>query len=204
MIEIYADLWCPFAHVGLRAAAQIRDELSPDTALVIHAWPLELINGTPLDTDKTTANIEALRSSVAPELFAGFKSRNFPLSTLQGLALIEAANEIDVHLGERIGLGLRNLLFEHGVKIDNPELLAGIARQNGLSESVIDDVAAVRTRLQEEQSRGVKGSPHFFIGDQSLFCPLLDLSRDESGTLNASADMERLETFLRVGFDNGS
>ena len=204
MLEIYADLWCPFAHLGLRAAARLRDELNPGDPLVIRAWPLELVNGIALDATKTKTNVDALQASVAPELFLGFKARVMPNSTLQALALVESANDLDPVLGERIGLGLRNLLFEHGIKIDNPELLEGIAQQNGLRESVINDTDRVIQRWSEGVARGVKGSPHFFFGETNLFCPLLDLSRNDQGALRVSEDIERLSEFLVSGFSASS
>lgn len=200
MLEVYADLWCPFAHVGLRTAAKLRDELSPGTALLIRAWPLELMNGQALNADKTAGNVEALRNAVAPELFQNFKTRVMPASTIQGLALIEAANDKDPVLGERIGLGLRNLLFEHGVKIDNLELLRGIARQNGLDPSVVDDHALVKRRWEEGRSKGVVGSPHFFSDHADLFCPLLEISRDEMSSLHISRNSERMSEFLSKAF----
>jgi hypothetical protein len=50
-LEVYADIGCPFAHVGLRAAIHERSRLGrDDVKLVIPAWPLELVNGAPLHT----------------------------------------------------------------------------------------------------------------------------------------------------------
>lgn len=46
IIEVYADVWCPFAHVGLKAAAAVRDQFGrQNVSLVMRAWPLELVNG---------------------------------------------------------------------------------------------------------------------------------------------------------------
>ena len=48
-IEVYADVWCPFAHVGLHYVVERRSALGRgDVLLDIRAWPLELVNGAPL------------------------------------------------------------------------------------------------------------------------------------------------------------
>ena len=49
IIDVYADIWCPFAHVGIRRVTDRRDALGVDTRLRVRAWPLELVNGKPMD-----------------------------------------------------------------------------------------------------------------------------------------------------------
>ena len=54
VLEVYADIWCPFAYVGLHCVAARRSERGRDDVLLdIRAWPLELVNGAPLDPDTT-------------------------------------------------------------------------------------------------------------------------------------------------------
>ena len=53
VIEVFADIWCPFAHVGLLAIAEERIRTGRfDVAIRVRAWPLELVNGVPLDPDR--------------------------------------------------------------------------------------------------------------------------------------------------------
>src|SRR5664280_216302 len=100
-LEVYADIWCPFAHVGLRAAIHERSRLGRDEVkLVIHAWPLELVNGAPLDPSTTARHVADLRSQVAPELFRGFDEATFPTTTIPALALASDAYRHDVVVGE--------------------------------------------------------------------------------------------------------
>lgn len=48
-VEVFADLGCPFTHVGLRRLLARRAELARDEpVLLVRAWPLELVNGQPL------------------------------------------------------------------------------------------------------------------------------------------------------------
>jgi len=194
-VEIYADVWCPFAHVSLRTLKPVRDQLAPEAPILVRAWPLELVNGTPLDPDLTAVHVAELRRDVAPELFTGFDPGAFPTSTLGPLALVETANEIDPWLGESISLELRDMLFEQGARLD-ARMLADLARRSGLDETVIEDRERVVSRLAEGRRRGVQGSPHFFIGESGLFCPLLDIERDESGGLHIKERLERLEAFV--------
>ena len=83
VIEVYADIWCPFTHVGLRTVVRRRNELGrADVAIRVRSWPLELVNGAPLDADATAAHVEELREQVAPNLFMGFDPNRFPRTTL--------------------------------------------------------------------------------------------------------------------------
>jgi hypothetical protein len=47
VVEVFADVSCPFAHVGLRRLVEQRDKLArDDIVLRVRAWPLELVNGS--------------------------------------------------------------------------------------------------------------------------------------------------------------
>ena len=78
IVEVFADVRCPFAHVGLLRFVERRRELgADDISLVVRAWPLELVNGTPLDAAMVSQKIRALREQVAPTLFRGFDEDAF-------------------------------------------------------------------------------------------------------------------------------
>ncbi len=78
-IEVYADVWCPFAHVSLRSVVQPAQRVGAhDLTLRVRAWPLELVNGVPLDPKVTAAHVAELRTQISPELFAGFDPGAFP------------------------------------------------------------------------------------------------------------------------------
>ena len=67
VIEVFADIWCPFAHVGLRAIEEQRARAGRrDVAIWVRAWPLELVNGAPLDPAVTKEHADDLRDEVAP------------------------------------------------------------------------------------------------------------------------------------------
>ena len=114
-IEVFADIWCPFAHVGLRAIEEqcVRTGRA-DVAIWVRGWPLELVNGAPLDPTVTWEHAENLREQVAPKLFRHLDVDRFPSSTLDALALANRAYRTDLQVGERVSFALRDALFEEG------------------------------------------------------------------------------------------
>jgi predicted DsbA family dithiol-disulfide isomerase len=184
-VEVFADVLCPFTHVGLRTLVDRRSRRGlTEPRLRIRAWPLEMINGMPLDPHHIDAEISALRTSVRPDLFAGFSVDAFPNTSMAAYALTAAADRAgDPVLVEEVGLELRNAVFEEGLDIGRPEVIAPIADRFGVKPLDAEATsAAVRADWDEGRSRGVVGSPHFFTEDGgSWFCPSLAISRDDAG-----------------------
>jgi predicted DsbA family dithiol-disulfide isomerase len=198
-VEVFADILCPFTHVGLHTLIDRRAERGLDEPhLRIRAWPLELINGTPLDPHHIGAEITALRASVRPDLFAGFSVDTFPPTSMVAFALSAAADRTgDPVLAEDVGMALRDAVFEQGLDIGRPEVVAAIAARFALDPLDADATeAAVRVDWEEGSARGVIGSPHFFTGDDaSWFCPGLAISRDDVGNF-VVAWKQGSETFV--------
>ena len=184
-VEVFADVLCPFTHAGLHTLIDRRTALGhSEPRLRIRAWPLELINGKPLDPHHIGAEITALRDSVRPDLFTGFSVDTFPNTSMTAFALTAAAARTgDPVLIEEVGMALRDAVFEQGLDIGRPEIVAPIANSFGLEPLAAEETsAAVGADWDEGRSRGVIGSPHFFSGDgESRFCPVLDISRDDVG-----------------------
>ncbi|MGO9909653.1 MAG: DsbA family protein [Acidimicrobiales bacterium] len=197
VIEVYADIWCPFAHVGLRSVRERRGELGRDEViLVVRAWPLELVNGVPLDPSTTAEHIDELREQVAPHLFRHFDPLRFPTTTMPALALVAAAYRQDARLGESVSFALRDALFERGHDVSNPDVLSRIATTYGVRVTD-EDRESVLSEWREGQARGVKGSPHFFCGASEVFCPSLDIARNADGQLRIERNRAALDGFLR-------
>jgi predicted DsbA family dithiol-disulfide isomerase len=197
VIEVFADIWCPFTHVGLRAVDEQRVLAGrPDVAIRVRAWPLELVNGTPLDPATTAAHVEHLREQVAPTMFTDFRVDQFPTSTLEALALVERAYRTDIRLGERASFDLRDALFEHGRDISDQRVLTDIAERLGIDLPDEVDRGAVRADWRQGQDRGVRGSPHFFCGETSSFCPSLQITKDPEHGVSIQRDASRLTAFL--------
>ena len=67
VMEVFADIWCPFAHVGLQTIYEQRARNGrADVAIWVRAWPLELVNGAPLDPSVTSANTPMSFESRSP------------------------------------------------------------------------------------------------------------------------------------------
>lgn len=197
VIEVFADIWCPFAYVGLTTVMRRREQSrTDDFVLRVRAWPLELVNARPLDPAATAGHVDELRSQVAPDLFTHFDAARFPSSSLPGLALAAAAYRAGDGAGEAVSMGLRMALFEEGLDISRPDVLAGIADAHGVGEVQAQDAAAVRSDWREGGSRGVKGSPHFFCGEVEAFCPSLDIQRSEDGAVVVGRNMAALDALL--------
>jgi predicted DsbA family dithiol-disulfide isomerase len=162
----------------------------------VRAWPLELVNGSPLDPRATAEHVDALRAQVAPDLFAGFDAEHFPRTSLPALALAAAAYRRSDAIGEAVSLALRDAIFEEGRDISCPDVLADVASAHGIGESGPEDDEAVRAEWREGRSRGVKGSPHFFCGKVDAFCPSLLITKDEKNEIHIGRNTAMLESFL--------
>jgi len=197
MLEVFADVSCPFTHVGLRAAlAERARQGRDDVTLRVHAWPLELVNGAATDPTTTAAHVAALRAQVASDLFSGFIAENVPSTTMLALALEAAAYRVDPATGEAVSLALRDALFEQGLDISSAVVLRTIAARWSLSDVVLRDDAPVLAEWRAGQARGVLGSPHFFCADIDVFCPALDIARDAAGSLTLRRNAAQLREFL--------
>ena len=197
IIEVFADIWCPFAHVGLRAiAAQRIARGRDDLPMIVHAWPLEFVNGAPMNPDKTEEHIHHLREQVVPDLFIGFNRSTFPTTTVPALALVARAYRMDATTGEQMSFVVRDALFEEGRDISDRAVLADLAQRFGIGLPDDADVQSVTADWHEGQQRGVIGSPHFFCGDVQAFCPSLDISRDPEHGMKILIDRSGINNFL--------
>ena len=109
LVEVYADVACPFAHAGLARFVAYRGERGrTEPRLRVRAWPLELVNGSPFDGSALAPKVEALRAGVAPDRFGGFDPAGFPRSSLPAMASEAAAHRASPEVGERFSLAVRS------------------------------------------------------------------------------------------------
>jgi predicted DsbA family dithiol-disulfide isomerase len=199
LIEVFADIVCPFTHVGLRRLVAYREQLRrEDVAIRVRAWPLELVNEERVPRALLVEEIAELRHTVAPDLFTAFDPKRFPMSSLPALALGAAAYRIDLQRGERVSLALREALFEEGRDLTDPAELLRIGQP-----LTLDDIRAgeadVQAEYAEGRARGVIGSPHFFVDGEGFFCPTLTIERVD-GDLSISFDTEGFDEFMHRCF----
>lgn len=202
-VEIFADVTCPFTHVGLRLVADRLTQLG--AVCRVRAWPLEWVNGEPLAGDAVAHKVEVLRGRLGEDCFTGFDASSFPATSIPALNLTAAAYERGAEPGFAMARELRDALFERGLDIGDAEVLARIAREHGLEPPDTAVSPAVQSGYDEGRRRGVQGSPDFFVGDDRFFCPSLDIGHDDAGELVADLDIEGLSAFLEaVGADEAA
>jgi predicted DsbA family dithiol-disulfide isomerase len=195
-IEVFADVGCPFTHVGLRRFVERRDGLGrDDVVLRVRSWPLEVVNGQPLDPAFIAEEVDDLRDQLGPELFTGFDGSAFPATSMPAMALAAAAADVDATTGERVSLELRDLLFEQNVDVADALVLEALAARHGIEVDLADHRRVLADHA-EGVERGVVGSPHFFTPAGGFFCPSLDVHRDDDGHLRITADPEAFDRFI--------
>jgi predicted DsbA family dithiol-disulfide isomerase len=194
-IEVFADITCPFTHVGLK---KVVDELDPNDGnveVVVRAWPLEWVNEAPLEAAAVETKVHALREQLGADAFAGFRADTWPATTIPALNLAAQAFDVDAPTGLAVSIALRDALFEDGRDISDPAVLSAIATEFGLNppSNEVDD--RVQADYDEGQRRGVRGSPDFWLGEQEFFCPALKLGHDDEG-LTAEFDSDGFDAFM--------
>ena len=200
VIEVFADVLCPFTHVGLQRFVASRAAAGrSDVRLWVRAWPLEVVNGSPLDASFIAEEIGEIRNELGVPVFEGFREDAFPASSLPLLALVHGGYRRGPEVGEAVSLELRDLLFEQGVAVGDPATVERIARAH---EIVVtdDDVSGVLADHVEGVTRGVVGSPYFITPVGEFFCPALDVSRGDDGRLQVHADPAGFDRFLAACF----
>jgi predicted DsbA family dithiol-disulfide isomerase len=195
VVELFADVWCPFTHVGLRRLVARRDAGLWGVRFRVRAWPLELMNGAPLEAGFIADEVAALRAQVAPDLFTGFDVASWPATSLPALELAAVAYGVGLEVGERTSLLLRHALFERGADISDVDVLRSVAAEAGVPFPPIEARRLVEADWAEGRRRHVVGSPHFFVGKDGFFCPVLDIHRVD-GQLRIRADRVAFESFV--------
>jgi predicted DsbA family dithiol-disulfide isomerase len=201
VVEVFADVGCPFTHGGLRRFVAYRQQHGKtEPVLRVRAWPLELVNGKALDGPSLVPKIEAMQADVAPDLFAGFDEHHFPATTLPAMAAEAAAYRQGFEIGERFSLAVRDALFEDGLDVSDVEVLRCLRESHGVPEPTELDRSAVRDDFAEGKRRDVSGSPHFFTAEGDFFCPSLDIEHDDDG-YSVSFDVAGFQRFVSAAFD---
>ena len=195
-VEVYADITCPFTHVGLKRVVEHVNAMSEPAEVIVRAWPLEWVNGTPLAVDAVLVKADALTEQLGVDDFSELRADAWPTSTIPALNLAASAYARDAATGLAVSLDLRAALFERGENVGDADVLARIAAAHDLPVPGIDTSPAVQTDYDGGLTRGVKGSPHFFVASDDFFCPALDLGHDADGHLTARFDADMLADFF--------
>jgi predicted DsbA family dithiol-disulfide isomerase len=200
IVEVFADVTCPFAHVGLsRFVARRASSGLTSPTLHVRAWPLEFVNGKLPERDLVAQHVDELRHQVAPDLFHDFDPDVLPMSSMPAFKLVAAAYEVGGSAGERVSLAVRDALFEHGRDVSDPDVVHEIAANLGIAAPSSSAEQAVLRDYAEGQRRGVRGSPEFFLDGEGWYCPSLHIENVD-GALRIEPDLESVEAFLTACF----
>ena len=195
-VEVFADITCPFTHAGLKRVVSQLAPLDGNTQIVVRAWPLEWVNGSPLEAGPVAEKIEALEKQLNVDDFKGFRAETWPSTTIPALNLAAAASLVDDETGLQVSLALRSALFEQGLDVGDPDVLSEIAAEHGLEAPGLEPHPQVEADYADGQRRGVRGSPDFWVGSDEFFCPALTLAHDDRGALLAEFDPAGLDRFI--------
>lgn len=195
-IEVYADITCPFTHVGLKRVVQHVSEMSEPAEVIVRAWPLEWVNHRPLAVDAVLVKAAALADQLGVDDFSGLSADAWPNSTIAALNLVACAYERDAATGLALSLEVRAALFERSQDVGDPDVLAHIAATHHLPAPTDATSDAVQADYDGGLARGVRGSPHFYVASHDFFCPALDLGHDAEGHLTARFDADMLADFF--------
>jgi predicted DsbA family dithiol-disulfide isomerase len=200
VVEVFADVTCPFAHVGLRRFVARREALAVTRPVLrVRAWPLELVNGDPLDPEVVARHVDELREQVSPDLFRGFDPSLMPSSSMPTLEVVAAAYRLGDGPGERMSLLVRDALFEQGLDLAKPDVLAQLAATERIEVPGPDAERLVLDDYEAGKRRGVRGSPEFFLDGQGWYCPSLQIEK-VGEDLRIEPDVEKIRAFLAVCF----
>jgi len=195
-VEVYADITCPFTHVGLKRVVEHVNAMSEPAEVIVRAWPLEWVNGTPLAVDAVLVKAASLTEQLGVDDFSALRADAWPTSTIPALNLTASAYTRNAATGLAVSLDLRAALFERGENVGDADVLARIAAAHDLPAPPVETSAEVQADYDGGLTRGVKGSPHFFVASDDFFCPALDLGHDADGHLTARFDADMLADFF--------
>ena len=146
-VDVFADIVCPFTHVGLRRLSEARHARAVDLSLHVHAWPLEWINGAPLGPELLVREIDALRASVAPDLFSGFDAALFPLTSIPAFAARRGGLRSRRRNRRSPEHGPARRLFEQGEDISRDDILWEVGRRFDIDAP---DLAAAEAAVRHD------------------------------------------------------
>lgn len=195
MIDVFADVSCPFAYVQLEQLASRRTLLGMDVHIRIRAWPLELVNDGPSDRSKIADEVAALQAQLDSPLFAGFDLQRLPSTTLPALDLAALAYRHSDGVGEQVSLALRKALFLDGRDVSDAAVLGDIATDFGLGSPGPSERNDVLKDWMDGQTRSVEGSPHFFCADRNVFSPGLAIS-DSNDEIIVTPTVDTIDAFF--------
>ncbi|MEJ3652633.1 DsbA family protein [Actinomycetes bacterium KLBMP 9759] len=175
-IQVWSDLLCPFAYVGLLRLRRARARLGLDVRLEHHTFPLELFDGPHprRGTDTEAVGVGRIEPEGQFRVWTG-PDDQYPHTVLLAAEAVHAASAQSLEAGEELDLALRQAFWTHSRSISHRQVILDVA---GAVAAV--DTEALTAALDSGRHRGdvmadfavaqtdaITGSPTFVLADGS-------------------------------------
>lgn len=172
-IQVWSDLLCPFAYVGLLRLRRARERLGLDIALEHHTFPLELFNGPHprRGTDTEAVGVGRIEPDAGLRVWTAADDL-YPHTVLLAEEAVYAAAEQGPGPAEELDLALRRAFWTHSRSIAHRAVILDVAADAGLDVAAVADAldtgrhrAALMADFAVAQTDAVPGSPTFRLPD---------------------------------------
>lgn len=190
-IDIISDIICPWCYIGKSRLARAIEQVSDDFEVVTRLRPFQLYPKVPkgglakeaFPATKRKGLGQALKEAAAEEnLIFNYKKIKVIPNTLEAHRLISLCEDND--LKNRVGLALFESYFEKAEDVEDPLVLARIARDAGLKKAKIDQFlnsdigeAAVSEEILALKADGVTAVPSFILNGDLLVMGVQPVSK---------------------------
>lgn len=173
-IQVWSDLLCPFAHVGLLRLRRARERLGLDIAVEHRTFPLELFNGPHprRGTDTEAVGLGQIEPAAEFRVWTAADDL-YPNTVLLAAEAVHAAGAQGPRAAEQLDLALRRAFWTHSRSIAHRQVILDVA-----GETTEVDVAALAQALDAGRHRAdlmadfavaqtdaIPGSPTFRLAD---------------------------------------
>ena len=152
-IQVWSDLLCPFAYVGLLRLRRARERLGLDRAVRIEhrTFPLELFNGPHprRGTDTEAVGLGQIEPEAEFRVWTAADDL-YPHTVLLAAEAVHAANAQSLQAGEALDLALRRAFWTRSKSISHRQVILDVAGE--LPEGVLD-VDALAAALDSGRHR---------------------------------------------------
>jgi predicted DsbA family dithiol-disulfide isomerase len=177
-IQVWSDLLCPFAYVGLLRLRRARKRLGLDGVVQLEhrTFPLELFNGPHprRGTDTEAVGLGQIEPDAQFRVWAAGDDL-YPHTVLLAAEAVHAANAQNLAAGETLDLALRRAFWTHSRAISHRRVILDVAEE---SPDGLLDVAALAAALDSgrhradvmadfavAQTEAIDGSPTLRLAD---------------------------------------
>ncbi|MGI5126249.1 DsbA family oxidoreductase [Pseudonocardia sp. CA-107938] len=173
-IQVWSDLLCPFAYVGILRLRRARERLGLDVELEHHTFPLELFNGPHprRGTDTEAVGLGQIEPEAQFRVWTEPDDR-YPHTVLLAAEAVHAASAQGLRAGEELDLALRRAFWTRSRSISHRQVILDVAAE--LPDVDVEALAAaldtgrhradVMADFAVSQTDAIAGSPTFRLPD---------------------------------------